>query len=93
VQFKLPAKIDRGEAVLAVEFFDGGNRETTVEPIPIVLKKLDVKFYPEGGDLVGGVANRIYFTARTTLNKPAEMRGRIVDSAGKTVATVQTPER
>src|SRR5207302_5860300 len=45
VKFKLPAKINRGEGVLAVRFFDGGNWETTVEPIPIGLKKLDDQSY------------------------------------------------
>src|SRR5262249_10506444 len=36
------------------------------------------------------VVNRVYFSAKTTLNKPAEIRGRVVDQAGNTVATIQT---
>jgi len=79
-----------GEGVLAVKFSDGANQETTVEPIPIVLKKLDVKFYPEGGDLVGGVPNRVYFTARTTLNKPPRCAARLSIRPVKTVATDRT---
>jgi hypothetical protein len=90
VQFRLPEHIERGEGVLSVTFSDGANRETTVEVIPIVLKKLHVHFYPEGGELVAGVPNRVYFTARTTLNKPAQMHGRILDKDGNTVATIQT---
>jgi hypothetical protein len=90
VQFRLPSKIDKGEGVLAVEFTDGANVETQLEPIPIVLSKLKVDFYPEGGELIGGVKNRVYFQVRTTVNKPAELRGRIVDDAGKDVATIET---
>jgi hypothetical protein len=91
VRFKLPQAIERGLGTLSVQFTDGGNVETLVRPIPIVLKKLQVEFFPEGGDLVAGLPNRVYFQARTMLGKPAELRGRIVDTDGKVVAeTVQT---
>jgi len=90
VKFTLPAVIERGEASLAVQFFDGGNNETIVRPVPVVLKKLFVDFYPEGGDLVVGVPNRVYFQASTTIGKPAELHGRIVDEDGKVVTKVQT---
>jgi hypothetical protein len=90
VQFRLPAVIDKGEGVLAVQFTDGANVETQVEPIPIVLKKLKVDFFPEGGELVAGIKNRVYFQARTTLNKPAELSGRVVDQDGNEVAAIQT---
>src|SRR5262249_44674456 len=59
VRFELPAKIATGEASLSVRFTDGANHETMVRPIPIVLKKLQVEFFPEGGDLVAGVLNRV----------------------------------
>src|SRR5262249_48154341 len=63
VRFKLPGQIERGEASLSLQCTDGGNIETIVRPIPIVVKKLHVDFYPEGGDLVAGVPNRVYFQA------------------------------
>src|SRR5207244_1624756 len=88
VQFRLPAKIERGEGVLSVIFTDGANQETTVEPIPIVLNKLKVEFYPEGGELIAGVTNRVYFQVRTMIDKPAELRGRIIDKSGKEVAAI-----
>ncbi len=86
VRVKLPAAIERGQATLSVTFDDGGSVETLVRPIPIVLKKLQVEFFPEGGDLVAGVPNRIYFQVRTTLGKPADLKGRIVDGEGRVVA-------
>jgi hypothetical protein len=90
VRFRLPAQIERGQASVAVRFEDGGLVETLVRPIPIVLKKLDVEFFPEGGDLVARVPNWVYFQARTPLGKPADLKGRIVDSTGKEVAEAQT---
>ena len=72
---RCPSRSSKGEGSLSVKFTDGGNVETLVKPIPIVLKKLEVEFYPEGGDLVAGAANRVYFQARTTLGKPADLEG------------------
>lgn len=86
VRFKLPTRIDRGHASLAVQFSDGASNETLVRPVPLVLKKLQVEFYPEGGDLVLDVSNRVYFQARTTLDKPAELRGQVIDQDGQVVA-------
>src|SRR5439155_19300750 len=90
VRFKLPAAIQNGQATLSVRFQDQGLVETLVRPIPIVLKKLNIEFFPEGGDLVAGVSNRVYFQARTTLDKPAELKGQIVDDTGQNVASVET---
>lgn len=90
VRFKLPAKIDVGEASLSVQFSDGGNSETIVRPIPIVVRRLRVDFYPEGGDLIAGMPNRVYFSARTTVGKPADMKGRILNAKGQVVAEVKT---
>src|SRR5262249_52855324 len=90
VKFKLPAQMDRGQGTLSVVFDDGTGPETIAKPIPIVLKKLLIDFFPEGGDLVDGLPNRVYFQTRTTLDKPAEVKGRIVDQAGDKVADVST---
>src|SRR5262249_48670506 len=86
IRFKLPASIPTGIGTVSVRFDDGGNTETMVKPIPIVLKKLDVEFFPEGGDLVADLENRVYFQARNTLGKPADLKGHIVDADKKTVA-------
>jgi anti-sigma factor RsiW len=90
IGFRLPAKVERGQGTLAVQLTDGASVETVVRPIPIVLKNLYVDFYPEGGKLVAGVPNRVYFEARTTLGKPAELRGRVVDDTGAMAAEART---
>jgi serine/threonine protein kinase len=90
VRFHLPKTISKGEASLSLQFTDGGNVETLVRSIPIVMKKLQIDFYPEGGDLVAGVPNRVYFQARTTLDRPADLSGRIVDDKGAMAAVIYT---
>src|SRR5207248_10251267 len=74
LRFKLPSQIERGDANLAIVFAD----EAITRAIPLVLKKLNVEFFPEGGELVAGVPNRVYFQVKNTLDKPADMRGSVV---------------
>lgn len=40
--------------------------------------ELKVTFYPEGGELVAGLENRVYFTARNGQSKPVSLAGVIV---------------
>lgn len=86
----LPKTIEKGSASMTVTFTDGGARESIQKPIPITLKKLFVEFYPEGGQIVAGVPNRVYFQVRNTLDKPAELKGKVTDKSGKAVADVAT---
>ena len=90
VKFDLPGKIQRGDGQLAVVVDDGGNRETIAKTIPINLGKVEVSFYPEGGDLVDRLENRVYFLGRNPLGKPVHIEGTIVDGSGKKVAAVRT---
>jgi len=84
--FDLPREIPRGDGTLALVVEDGGVVETASKTIPILLQSVDVKLYPEGGDLVAGLPNRVYFEARTPAQKPADIAGVIVDQDGKEVA-------
>jgi len=56
---------------------------------PAKAKALAVEFFPEGGDLVAGLPNRVYFRALTA-TKPVDLKGHIVDETGKIVTAVET---
>jgi hypothetical protein len=88
--FKLPSTITRGEGVLAMTIQDGGTVETAAKTIPILLHTVDLAVYPEGGDLVAGLINRVYIEGRTPAQKPADMAGVVVNAKGKEVATFRT---
>ncbi len=90
VSLKLPASIERGEGTLAFTIEDGGVVETASKTIPLLVTSFDVQLYPEGGDLVSGLNNRVYLEARTLSQKPADIAGVIVDSKGKEVAQFRT---
>ncbi len=89
-RFKLPAEIARGEGSLAMVVEDGGVVETASKTIPILLQTVDLSVYPEGGDLIAGVPNRVYFEAFTPAHKPADLAGVVLDSDGKEVATFRS---
>src|SRR5439155_20800596 len=88
--FKLPTAIARGEGILAMIVQDGGTVETATKTIPILLQTIDLAIYPEGGDLIAGLPNRVYLEGRTPAQKPADMAGIIGNAAGKEVATFRT---
>ena len=90
VSFRLPEHIADGDGQLAVSIDDGGTQETQVKTIPIQLGKVKVDFYPEGGPLVAGVENRVYFAAHSTLGKPIHVAGQILDQQGREVARAET---
>jgi hypothetical protein len=90
VMFQLPAAIERGEGTLALVIDDSGVVETASKTIPILLQTVDLTMYPEGGDLVAGVSNRVYFEAFTPSHKPADLAGNVIDAAGTVVATFQS---
>ena len=90
VSFRLPQHIADGDGQLAVSIDDGGTQETQVKTIPIQLGKVKVDFYPEGGHLVAGLENRVYFAARNPLGKPIHVAGQVLDQQGREVARVET---
>jgi hypothetical protein len=93
VEFALPAAIEKGDAQLSIACDDGGVRETIAKTIPINLGKVELKFYPEGGDLVADLSNRVYFAAKNPLGKPVHVEGTIVDDAGSQLASFETKHK
>ncbi|MHC5021460.1 MAG: MG2 domain-containing protein [Planctomycetota bacterium] len=85
VPFELPKAIEAGRGLLAVTIKDGGVVETATKTLPITVGRLDIVCYPEGGELVAGLANRVYFDLRDPLGEPADGVLELLDGAGKSV--------
>jgi len=91
VSLDLPHDIPRGEGTIALIIEDGGVVETASKTIPILLQTVDLKMYPEGGDLIAGFPNRLYIQATLPNGKPADLAGKLVSkSTGGTVAEFAT---
>lgn len=89
LKFTLPAAITKGNGTIDVTFPDGSDADVISRPIPIVGRIINVEFFPESGDLIEGVPNRVYFEATTPAGKPADLKGIITDGL-ETVAEVAT---
>jgi hypothetical protein len=91
LKFTLP-KGDVTDATLSVVVQAGGTVETIAKPVPLATRRLIVEFFPEGGDLVAGVPNRVYFRAATPTGKPADLTGTLSDgTALKTLTDADRP--
>ena len=77
VAFALPKEIATGDGTLAFVIRDGGVVEAAAKSIPILVENYDVAFYPEGGDLVAGVPNRVYVSAVRRDGKGADLKGTV----------------
>ncbi len=85
VRFELPAQIRVGDGLLTILVSDGGITESLQKRIPILVKNVAFEMFPEGGDLISGLPSRIYFSAKNSLDKAADVEGKIVDENGKTL--------
>jgi len=89
-RFRLPSQIERGEGTLAFIIDDQGIVETATKSLPILLQTVDVTIYPESGELVAGLENRVYVEAFTPTKKPADISGIVLDDTGAEVARFGT---
>jgi alpha-2-macroglobulin-like protein len=85
LKFKLPKNLDSNDGLLNVMLNYDGINESISRSIPIVLNKIALKFYPEGGDLVAGIPNKVAFKALNEFGKPADIEGNIVDGEGNII--------
>jgi hypothetical protein len=89
----LPADLPEGLIRLFLDIRDPKTTdppEKLVRIIPRTPRKLAVEFFPEGGDLVAEIPNRVYFRVRSPWGQPVDLAGEIVDSQRRRVAEVRT---
>ena len=85
VKFKLPNKLKSSDGLLNVVLNYEGSPESISRSIPIVRNNIALKFYPEGGDLVSNMPNKVAFKALNEFGKPADIEGEVYDSKGNLV--------
>ncbi|MCC6370155.1 MAG: hypothetical protein IT236_04025 [Bacteroidia bacterium] len=86
IKFNLPAKLNSTDALLNVLIDYNGSTESISRSIPIVLNKIKLNFYPEGGDLVNQLENTVAFAAQNEFDKPADVEGEVLTLKGSCVA-------
>ncbi|MBL7796894.1 MAG: carboxypeptidase regulatory-like domain-containing protein [Saprospiraceae bacterium] len=86
LRFPLPADLNSTDGLLNIQLEHEGRQEAISRAIPIVLNRIDLQFFPEGGDLVAGLPTRVAFKAVNEFGKPADVQGEVLDASGALVA-------
>ncbi|MDB5283900.1 MAG: large extracellular alpha-helical protein, partial [Bacteroidota bacterium] len=86
LKFNLPKDLNTIDGTVNAMIEFEGSTESVSRSIPIVLNKIKLEFFPEGGDMVAGMNARVAFRASNEFDKPADVEGMIVDSKGAFVA-------
>lgn len=87
ISYTLPTDLQSADGLLSVKITYKGVTESISRSIPINLKNVVVEFYPEGGDLVAGVASNVAFAAVDEYGKPVNIEGAVYNAAGAQQAT------
>ena len=88
--FNLPKSLNTNDALLNVLIPYEYSRESIARSIPIVLNDIVLQFFPEGGDMVMGMKNKVAFKALNEFGKPADIKGVVVDQNGEVITTLES---
>lgn len=87
VKFNLPKNLKSNDGILNIMIRYQGQTESISRSVPIVLNNIQMRLYPEGGDLVTGLASKVAFKALNEFGKPADIEGVLMNSKGKTISS------
>ncbi len=79
VLFRLPQDLSTNDGLVNMKVVHEGSVEAISRSIPIILNKIDLQFFPEGGNMVEGVRCCMAFKALNEFGKPADIQGYIFD--------------
>ncbi len=82
LKFQLPQNLNSTDGIVNAMIDFEGSTESISRSVPIVLNKIALEFFPEGGDMVANTNSRVAFRAVNEFNKAADVEGIIVDSKG-----------
>ncbi len=90
VNFKLPVNTADKIVTLNIEVKYSGEKASIVRLIPGVNNNVDLKFYPEGGNIVAGVENRIAVKATDSYGFPFDFEGNVYDENNEIVSQIKS---
>jgi len=90
INFKLPVNTADKLVTLNLEVKYSGENERIVRLIPGVNNNVDLKFYPESGNIVAGITNRIAFKATDSYGFPCDFEGNVYDENNEVVSQIKS---
>lgn len=88
--FTLPEKVSQGLGTVSIRFSGPLGTDTWTQPFRIETQQLQVYCYPEGGDLIAGTTNRVYFEMKNARGEPVDAEAELINSENRVVARLAT---
>lgn len=90
IVFITPSQQKGSAMLVSLAIPSGSDQLNLISKIPLASEKINVTFFPEGGNLVPGIPQRIIFEASDQLGNPVSLKADIIDEQGKIVASAPT---
>jgi hypothetical protein len=90
VEFTLPKNISKGQGTLALLLPNGNIIETWTQPFRVETGQLQVDCYPEGGELIAGTHNTVYFQLRNQAGEAVDGDAELLDSKDNSIVKLST---
>jgi hypothetical protein len=84
MEFRLPPEI-KNTAEIVIDPKDGKGDNKLIQAVPVVPSERTIDLFPEGGDLVAGALNRVYYRVRAPQGEPIPLEGHVIVLAGTKV--------
>ncbi len=88
--FMLPKNLQDADVVLNMRIAHKGSTESISRSVPVLLKSLDLQFFPESGNIIAGTSNQVAFKAVNEYGKPADISGKIIDEFGTVITDFES---
>lgn len=93
IAFQLPEDLQTNDGLLNITLEYQGKTEAISRSVPIVLQKVELLFFPEGGDILAGANQKIAFRAVNEYGQATDVKGEILNEKGKKVANFESFHR
>lgn len=90
IRFVLPADLNTSDVLVQAIVTYEGIQESISRSAPIVLDKITLRFFPEGGNWSYGTSGCIAFEAVSEFGKGADVSGDIIDEKNKIVTSFES---
>ena len=85
-----PSQQNAGEMLVSLGISSGNDQLNLVSKIPLSAEKVNINFFPEGGNLVSGIPQMVIYEATDQRGNPVSLKGEIIDDQGKTLTNIAT---
>ncbi len=92
-KYKIPSKLPFGTVLFTVTANKKGEYELLEGLVPVTSETVFLRMWPEGGQLLAGIENKVTFQCIDAVGDPYDFEGQVLDSNGKVVVQVKSDDK